>query len=311
MTSRFITAVGTPLTQDEQLHEAGLEAHLADQAAAGVHGILVAGTMGLLQLQSDATYRRLVERSAALWKGRGELLVGAGDASLIRSRERIEYINRFDVDGVAVLAPYFIRFPQPELIDYYTALADASRAPIFLYDLPQRTHSKLEVETVLELAKHPNIRGIKCSDVIDWTRGLIKALRGHSSEKVRQFRVIVAQPLMIDTLIHEGIHEHLDGAWTIAPDWATKIGRLADAGQWEAAAQQQQQFSRLVKLFGQYGLPMMSVLLNARGIPGTYTPRPYRPLTRDVIERLMAEDVVRELLGRGAKSEELLAAAGR
>ena len=55
----FITAIGTPLTQEEQLHEEGLAVQLEDQWAAGIDGILVAGSMGAMQLLSDETYRRL------------------------------------------------------------------------------------------------------------------------------------------------------------------------------------------------------------------------------------------------------------
>ena len=99
----FITAIGTPLTEDERLHEDGLEIQLADQWNRGIAGILVAGTMGTMQLLRDQTYRRLIERSVALSAGKGEVLVGAGDAGFARSRDRIEYINQFKVDGVAVL----------------------------------------------------------------------------------------------------------------------------------------------------------------------------------------------------------------
>jgi len=105
--SYFITAIGSPLTADEQLHKEGLEIQLADQWNHGIDGILVAGTMGAMQLLTNETYRRLIERAVSLSAGRGEILVGAGDAGFTRSKNRIEYINQFKVDGIAVLTPYF------------------------------------------------------------------------------------------------------------------------------------------------------------------------------------------------------------
>ena len=51
----FITAIGTPLTEDECLHEEGLEIQLADQWNHGINGILVAGTMGAMQLLTNDT----------------------------------------------------------------------------------------------------------------------------------------------------------------------------------------------------------------------------------------------------------------
>ena len=104
--AHFITAIGTPLTEDEALHEQGLEAHLADQRNSHIDGILVGGTMGAMQLLTEETYRRLVRRAVELWAGHGEIFVGAGDTGLARTRERILFLNQFQIDGVAVLAPY-------------------------------------------------------------------------------------------------------------------------------------------------------------------------------------------------------------
>src|SRR5205085_6899259 len=150
--------------------------------------------MGLMQLQSDVVYRDVVTTmTAQRWRGRGrvEIMVGAGDASFPRTRDRIEFLNTKPIDGVAVLCPYVFNFTQDELIDYYRALADVSKAPLFLYDLPQLTRCKLQFETVLELTKHPNIRGIKCSDEPAYARSLFDRV-GHS------FRIIIAQPELID-----------------------------------------------------------------------------------------------------------------
>ena len=97
----FITAIGTPLTKDEKLHEEGLRAQLEDQWNSGIDGILVAGTMGAMQLLSDQTYRTLVERSVELSAGKGEVMVGAGDAGFARSRDRILFLNNLKIDGVA------------------------------------------------------------------------------------------------------------------------------------------------------------------------------------------------------------------
>jgi 4-hydroxy-tetrahydrodipicolinate synthase len=101
---RFVSAICAPLTGTDQLHEEGLAAHLDEQWSAGIHGVLVAGTMGLMQLQRDDTYQALCRRSIELTKGRGEIMIGAGDTSLARTLARVEFINSLrHVDGVATL----------------------------------------------------------------------------------------------------------------------------------------------------------------------------------------------------------------
>ena len=295
MTARFITAIGTPLDENENLHHAGLVAHLADQAKAGTHGILVAGTMGMMQLLTDSTYRQLVEASVSLFTGKGEVLIGAGDLSQARSLDRIAYLNGFKIDGVAVLAPPFVTFGKAELIEYYRSLADASKAPIYLYDLPQLTKTKLDFDTVLQLAKHPNIRGIKCSDEPGYTRQLADQLVEQLPDK--GFRVIIAAPDLVDMTLRHGFVDQLDGMWTMAPYWCAAIGQAAAAGDWAKAAAYQRDLSAVKRQLVKFGvLPTFSALMNARGIPGSFAPRPFRPLSAADQTTLLAEPVIQRLL---------------
>src|SRR6185369_8155766 len=110
----------------------------------------------------------------------------------------------------------------------FTALADFSTHPLFLYDLPGLTGVKLALETILKLSTHPNIRGIKCSGEFANTRPLLDSAPPG-------FRVIVAQADLIDVLLHHGVQDHLDGIFSLAPSWVTEIGRCAQAENWEAA----------------------------------------------------------------------------
>lgn len=287
----LITAMGTPLTDDrENLHEQGLAAHLDDQYDGGIRSLLVAGTMGMMQLLSDKAYQDLCRRTVELNRGRFEVLAGAGDASLARSRDRIEFLNTLKLDGVVLLTPYFIQFSQDELLDYFRALADISKAPVLLYDLPARTRSKVELNTVLELAKHPNIKGIKVSDEPAYTRQLIDLVP-------KNFRIVMAQPDLVDVFLRHGVGEHLDGMFAAAPHWTSAIIRNGLEGNWPAAADYQQRLSGLKRALIKYNiLPAFSALLNARGIPGNFAPLPYRALTAAQREKMLAEPIVQQLL---------------
>ncbi len=284
---RLISAIGTPLNDEEGLHREGLYAHLDEQSAAEIDGILVAGTMGLMQLLADKTYYDLVSQCAKWWKGKGEILVGVGDTSFARTVERIRLINDMHVDGVVALSPYFISFSQDELLDYFRSLADASRAPLFLYDLPQRTRTSLEIDTVVALSDHPNIVGIKCSGDIEQTRRLIKELHGSS------FRVIVAQVSRLDELLREGIREHLDGLFSIAPHCTKQIANGAMREEWETASASMKKLMGLLSTIQSYEIfPSMTAILNWQGIRGSFAPHPFRALSEDARRRLLAEPSV-------------------
>ena len=291
--THLISAIGTPLNEDESLHTVGLEAQLDLQWRSGITGILAAGSMGTMQLLSDQTYADLIQKSAELVNGKGELMVGVGDTSFARTCDRIHLVNQYKVDGVAVLTPYLLKFTQAELVDYFRALADESKAPIYLYDLPQVTGLKVDIPTVLELCSHPNIHGVKCSDSAHETRVLIEAL----AEINPGFRVIVAQPLLLDMLVRQGVHEHLDGVYALAPEWASAIVHHTRAGEHDLALAYQRDLVSLLNLIRTLGaLPVFSALMNARGVPGRFAPRPFKLLPKSKIDALLNDVTVQKLL---------------
>ena len=287
--SGITTAIGTPLTEDETLHEEGLAIQLSDQANHGISGVLVAGSMGAMQLLTDETYKQLIKTSVDLWAGKGEFLVGAGDAGFARSRDRILFLNDYKIDGVAVLAPYFWNFGQKELIDYYSQLADISKAPLYLYDLPQVTGTKIEMDTFLKLSEHPNINGAKVSGDFDFSRQLIDTVSDG-------FRVIVAQPNISDMLLQHGVKEQLEGVWAITPGWIAGLVQAAEKGDWDAAAQYQLKITALRNLILKYDFAVFTNMMNARGIPGYFTPRPFARLTEDQNKELLSKSIMQQLI---------------
>jgi len=282
----FIGAIGTPLDENENLHEVGLHRLLDRQWEAGIQGVLVAGTMGAMQLLRDDTYRHLVERGVEMSRGRGEVLVGCGDTSFARTRERIEFLNGCRIDGVVVLSPYFLRFSQGELLDYYRALADSSRHPFYIYEIPCRSGVALEHVTVQRLADHPNIRGIKCVRDWDWSEELIRGLGD-------RLRIIVVQLEQMDTLLERGVMHHLDGIISLAPAWTVELGRAVERGERERAKDYRRRLVHLRDVLRRFGsFQAATAIWNAQGIPGNFAPAPLRPLTEAQHRELFEDPVI-------------------
>jgi 4-hydroxy-tetrahydrodipicolinate synthase len=288
-------AVATPLVEDDELHEDGLRAHLQEQIDARVDGILLAGTMGVMQLLTARTYEMLIRRGAEFWSRHGEVLVGVGDLSLARTRARIQLLNDISVDGAVVLTPFFLTYSQNELIEYFETVANESRAPIFLYDLPQRTGNGLAVETVVRLAEHPNIVGIKCSGELSQVRRLIDCLKGSD------FRVIVAQATLIDILLRAEVNEHVDGVYSLVPQLVRGIFNAAERGDWPLAAEKTQLLQGFLATLCKYGVfAATTAILNSKKIAGNFAPSPHRQLSAAAREELLAERVVRDALTASA-----------
>jgi 4-hydroxy-tetrahydrodipicolinate synthase len=285
----LIAAIGTPLNAEETLHREGLERLLDLQWGAGINGVLVAGTMGLLQLLREQTYADLIKSSVEISKNRGEILVGVGDTGFARTADRVALANEFPIDGVVVLPPYLIRFGPSEVIDYFRGLAELSSAPLFIYDHPSLTGVKLDAATIAELSNHPNIAGIKCSGDLNDSLELMECVDDG-------FRVIVAKADQVDVLCQQGIVNHLDGIFSLVPEWIVDIAQASEARDWTAAAEAQRKASGVLNLLREYGVfPTYNELMHLRGIPGLFAPKPFRLLDEAKCE-LLKDDPFVQLL---------------
>jgi 4-hydroxy-tetrahydrodipicolinate synthase len=284
----LIGAIGTPLDEEENLHVEGLSRHLDEQWSHGVGGVFVAGTMGCLPLLREKTYVDLVRQSVEWCTNRGEILVGVGDTSYARTRDRIDYLNRFRVDGVVAITPYFLPFTQDELIDYFRHLADISKNPLYLYDVSVRTGIRLEIGTLETLAKHSNIRGIKYSYDPDEARELVHRIGG-------RWRVIVSALSQMGAFFREGIREHVDGLYALMPQWSGTIMHAGCKGDWKTVDHYAFRFQHLlsvVRSMGSYAA--YTALVRMRGIPGNFAPAPLRQLDRHQIEILRNDSLIHE-----------------
>jgi 4-hydroxy-tetrahydrodipicolinate synthase len=157
--------------------------------------------------------------------------------------------------------------------------------------VPGRTKTTLELDTVLQLSKHSNIRGIKCSGEWTGTRRLMDRVDP-------AFRVVPAQPLMVDLLARLGYAENLDGVYSIVPALSTSIVEAVANGDAKLATAQQGKLTELLMLLvSAYPLfPACTAVLNARGIPGKVHHLPMKSLTKEQSDSLLSDPRVSPLL---------------
>ena len=158
-----VTALGTPLDRYEDLHEEGMRKQIRMQLAAGVDGLLVLGSMGCMQMLKDEVFVEAVEVTIDEVRGAVPVIVGCGDTSTERTLARVRLAENYPLTGVALIPPFIFRFSQTELHDYFTGVASQTSLPVYPYDNPGLTGHSLEFELVQELARHPNIVGLKAS----------------------------------------------------------------------------------------------------------------------------------------------------
>ena len=142
-------------------------------AAAGVDGLVVCGSTGEAASLDDA--EQLAVLDAVLTEaGRLPVIMGLAGNHQGHVLQRLSAFGTRPLAGILAPAPYYVRAGQEGAAAYFRRLADTSRFPLVLYDIPYRTGPTLETSTLLSLAAHPNIAAIKdCGGSLDKTLALI------------------------------------------------------------------------------------------------------------------------------------------
>lgn len=154
------TALITPLNADGVDYPA--LARLIDwQIDEGINALVIAGTTGEGSTLSDEEHRELLSFSAEHIAGRVPFIAGTGSNDTAYSIELTRHACSLGADAVLVVTPYYNKATQKGLIAMYNAIADASSAPLILYNVPSRTGVNIEPTTYLALSEHPRIKAIK------------------------------------------------------------------------------------------------------------------------------------------------------
>lgn len=168
----------TPFSADG-IDTAALRRLVEYYRAAGVDGFVVCGSTGEAAALDDA--EQLAVLDTVLDQAQGvPVVMGLAGNHQGHVLNRLAAFGTRPLAGVLTPAPYYVRPGQQGAAAYFHALADASRVPLVLYDIPYRTGATLETETLLALAEHENIGAIKdCGGSLDKTVALIADARMH------------------------------------------------------------------------------------------------------------------------------------
>ena len=154
------TALVTPFSGKRVDFDA-LEALIDWQIEEGTDALVVLGTTGEPATITEAERPAIIECAVARAARRVPVIVGTGaNDTRTAIRHTIE-AQTLGADAALVVTPYYNRASQTGLVEHYTAIADRTELPLWMYNVPARTGVNLEPATVAELIRHPNLRAIK------------------------------------------------------------------------------------------------------------------------------------------------------
>jgi 4-hydroxy-tetrahydrodipicolinate synthase len=155
-----IPALVTPFSQG-RVAEDTFRAFVEWQIAETTNGLVPCGTTGEVATLDAAEHRRLIELTVEAAAGRVPVIAGCGSYSTAASIEKMQVAKAAGADAALVVVPYYNKPSQAGLVAHYRALAEGCDLPIIVYNVPSRTVADISVEALAELAKLPNIVGIK------------------------------------------------------------------------------------------------------------------------------------------------------
>ncbi|CAL9384639.1 4-hydroxy-tetrahydrodipicolinate synthase [Streptomyces sp. enrichment culture] len=174
---RALCAMVTPFTPTGAALDLDRAAELAaDLVARGCDGLVLNGTTGESPTTSDAEKRQLIGAVRAAVGPSVPLVAGVGTADTAHTVELARQAEAAGADGLLVVPPYYSRPPQAAVEAYFRRVADATGLPVMLYDIPGRTATRIEPDTMARLAEHPRIVAVKdCAyDVLGTTKVLTR-----------------------------------------------------------------------------------------------------------------------------------------
>lgn len=154
-------ALVTPFTRDEALDEAALRRLVRRQVAEGIDVLVPCGTTGESATLSEVEQERVIVITLEESGGKVPVLAGAGSNDTQAAIGKTRRACALGAHGILSVGPYYNKPTPAGYYRHFAAIADASTVPVVVYNVPGRTGSNIDPATLLRLAAHPNIAGVK------------------------------------------------------------------------------------------------------------------------------------------------------
>ncbi len=274
--------------RDGIVDEISLRRLVRHYAALPVDGLILAATSGEGLTLGMAELEWIVALTRDEIAGRKRYMpicLGLSGSHTRKMCHTLDETAAWPIDGYLIASPYYTRPSQRGLLQHFSALADHASWPIVLYNIPYRSAVNLTNETLLELAEHRNIAGLKdCSDDRGQTLDLLR-------RRPAGFRVLTGE----DAQYHEALTDGADGAILLSAHIETEtfaaVRALLKQGNQDAARARWNSVSDLTRLlFAEPSPAAAKYWLWRRGLIDSAEVRlPMVEVSRELAARLDAE----------------------
>ena len=222
-----ITALVTPMNEKGDLDYDSLEKLINYQINSGISGLVAVGTTGESATIDFKDHIKLIEFFVKVNKGRVHIIAGTGANSTEEALHLTKEAKSAGADAALLVSPYYNKPPQEGIYYHHMKIADEVDIPQILYNVPSRTASFIEPETVLRLSSHKNIIGIK--DATGDMKNHSEVLKLCKEEiENNNFLLYSGDDFSSLEFLKNGGHGTISVTSNIVPDIVSEICKFAD-----------------------------------------------------------------------------------
>jgi 4-hydroxy-tetrahydrodipicolinate synthase len=240
MFSGSMVALVTPFKDgqvDWEILERLIEFHLQN----GTHGIVPCGTTGESATLSHQEHDQVIRAVIKTVNRRIPVIAGTGSNSTDEAVRLTREAEKSGADGALMISPYYNRPTQEGIYQHYRKVASAVGIPIIVYNIPGRTGSKIEPETLARMAEVDNIAGVKeATGSVDQAIDVIR-LCGD------RLAVYSGEDSLIFSLMALGGKGVISTVANIAPRETVELTTACLLGNWEKGRELQLQLIPLIR----------------------------------------------------------------
>ena len=218
-------ALVTPMSLDGSLDFKALEALVEWHVESGTNGIVSVGTTGESATVSVPEHLEIIKKTVDYVDGRVPVIAGTGGNSTQEAVELTQTASELGADYALIVTPYYNKPNQEGLFQHFIKIADSVDIPQILYNVPSRTACDLRPETVMRLANHKNIVGIK--EALDSSERLSELIRiSQSIADKKNFSVFSGDDPSFNSFMANGGDGVISVAANIVPKHISQICSL-------------------------------------------------------------------------------------
>lgn len=229
-----LVALVTPMLENGSLDFNALEALIEWHIESGTNGIVSVGTTGESATVSVPEHLKIINKTINFVDGRVPVIAGTGGNSTQEAIELTQTAAELGADYALLVTPYYNKPNQEGLFQHFIKIADSAEIPQILYNVPSRTACDLMPETVMRLANHQNIVGIK--EALDSSERLSELIKiSQSIADQKNFSVFSGDDPTFNSFMANGGDGVISVAANVVPSYISQICSLNLSGQFDEA----------------------------------------------------------------------------